>query len=108
MHVFYYHIVYNFVDPPCKPCNLSLLKISPRSVVLTWNNSGDQEAVSHYEVQMSVNKTVLIHVSRNTSALIDEQLLSYDGKYRFQVVAVSVAGNLVERSPPSDPVYFSG
>jgi hypothetical protein len=52
------------------------------------------------------NGNEIIHVTQTTSALIDK--LSYDSKYRFHVVAVLIADNLVERSPPSDPVYVSG
>lgn len=97
-----------FVVPPSKPSNLSVFEIAPRSVNLTWNVPGDQDrSIIHYEV-MFVNETgnEIIHISQTTSALIDE--LSYKSKYRFEVRAVLVAGTLVERSPPSDPVYFSG
>ena len=97
-----------FIVPPSKPSNLSVFKTAPRSVTLTWNVPSDQHcSISHHEV-FFVNETgnMFIHVSQSTSALIDE--LSYNSKYKFQVVAVSVAGSLVERSLPSDPVYFSG
>ena len=102
--VFYYDIIY-FTVPPGKPSNLSVTEITPKSINLTWSSQG--HSISHYEV-MFANESgnEIIHVSQTTSALIDK--LSYNSKYRFQVVAVLVAGSLVERSPPSDPVYFSG
>ena len=77
-------------------------------VNLTWTVPSDQNvSISHYEVIFANESGYgIIHVSQTTNALLEE--LCYNSKYRFQVVAVVVAGNLVEKSPPSDPVYYSG
>ena len=91
-------------SPPSKPNNLSAIEIAPRSINLTWNVPSDRD-FSHYEVLLvNESRNEIIHVSQKS--LIHE--LSFSSKYRFKVVAVSVAECLVERSPPSDPLYFSG
>lgn len=96
-----------FTVPPNQPGDFQVAEYAPKWVNLTWSAPSDQgSSLSHYEVTyVDDNGRGITDLAKTTNALTGG--LSYGVTYRFQVVAVSVAGDVIGRSLPSDPRYFS-
>ena len=63
--------------------------------------------LSHYEVSYTNGVDGGATLPTNDTH-INHCKLTLDRPYRFEVVAVSVAGDVVARSIPSDPIHHTG
>ena len=101
---------FKFTVPPNQPGDFQVVGYAPKWVSLTWSAPWASEQgspLSHYEVTyINEGGSGVTDLAKTTSTQIGS--LSYGSTYKFQVVAVSGAGGVMGRSPPSEPIYFSG
>lgn len=95
--------------PPSKPNNLILFDSGSKCVQLRWSTpiESGYPTFLYYEVtSVSSNGNGTIH--QTAENVLNYTSLEQSASYQFSVVAVSINGNIVGRSPQSDPVRFSG
>lgn len=105
------HICLFSIVPPSQPYDLSIADCGLTCIQLHWHQPDDlgTPTLSHFEViyirEDGIGSSESVGSSINTFNFTEVVL----GKvYQFSVVAVSVAGGVVGRSPQSDPIQFSG
>jgi hypothetical protein len=90
-------VVANFAidnQPPTIPQNLSIIKISTNSLLLSWEASTDNDAIQYYEVYQD---NALLLTTTIDSVLIDK--LADNTSYSFKVRAKDLNNNYSEFSP---------